>query len=165
LLLIIFVVSVGILFLWLSSVRFVEGLFLAFSRAWFPSLYLFFVCLFVFLFFWVLFVSFLFFVFFFCFYYPLKGWIHGKIICEFVFFSGNTLVSPSMLIESLAGYSSLGWHLCSFSVCITFVHDLLAFIVSGEKSGVILIGLLYMLFDLFPLLLLVFYLYLVNLLF
>ena len=52
-----------------------------------------------------------------------------------------TLVSPSMVIERLAGYSSLGWHLCSFSVCITSVQDLLAFIVSGEKSGVILIGL------------------------
>ena len=55
--------------------------------------------------------------------------------------SWNTLVSPSMVIESLAGYSSLGWHLCSLSVCITSVQALLAFIVSGEKSGVILIGL------------------------
>jgi hypothetical protein len=27
--------------------------------------------------------------------------------------SWNILVSPSMLIESFAGYSSLGWHLCS----------------------------------------------------
>ena len=50
----------------------------------------------------------------------------------------NTLVSPSMVIESLAGYSSLGWHLCSLRICIT---SLQAFIVSGEKSGVILIGL------------------------
>ena len=49
-----------------------------------------------------------------------------------------------MVIESLDGYSSLGWHLCSVSVCITSVHDLLAFIVSGEKSGVILIGLGYL---------------------
>ncbi len=55
--------------------------------------------------------------------------------------SWNTLVSPSMVIESLAGYSSLVWHLCSLSVCITSVQNLLAFIVSGEKSGVILIGL------------------------
>ena len=55
--------------------------------------------------------------------------------------SGNTLVSPYLLIESLAGYSSLGWHLCSLRVCITSVQDLLAFIVSGEKSGVILISL------------------------
>jgi hypothetical protein len=65
----------------------------------------------------------------------------------------------------LAGYSSLGWNLFSLSVCITSVQALLAFIVSGEKSGVILIGLPYMLLDLFPLLLLVFYLYLVHLLF
>jgi len=53
----------------------------------------------------------------------------------------NILVSPSMLIESFAGYSNLGWHLCSHSVCMTSVQGLLAFIVSGEKSGVILIGL------------------------
>ena len=56
-------------------------------------------------------------------------------------FSWNTLVSPSIVIESLAGYSSLGWHLCSLSVCITSVQTLLAYIVSGEKSGVIMIGL------------------------
>ena len=55
--------------------------------------------------------------------------------------SWNTLVSPFMAIESFAGYSTLGWHLCSLRVCITSVQDLLAFIVSGEKSGVILIGL------------------------
>ena len=78
-------------------------------------------------------------VFFFC-YYPLKGWICGKIMCEFDFV-WNTLFSPSMVIEHLAGYSILGWNLCSLSVCITSLQDLLAFIVSGEKSGVILIGL------------------------
>ena len=55
--------------------------------------------------------------------------------------SWNTLVSPSTVFEILAGYSSLGWHLCSLSVCIISVQDLLAFIVSGEKSGVIMIGL------------------------
>ena len=55
--------------------------------------------------------------------------------------SWNTLISPSMVIESLAGYSSLGWHLCSLSVSITSVQNLLAFIVSGEKFSVILIGL------------------------
>ena len=77
--------------------------------------------------------------FFFC-YYPLKGWIRGKIMCVFGL-SWNTLVSPSMVIESLAGYSSLGWHLCSLSFCITSVQDLLAFTVSGEKSVAILIGL------------------------
>ena len=61
--------------------------------------------------------------------------------CVNLVLSWNTLFSPSMLIESLSGFSSLGWHLCSLSVCITSVQDLLAFIVSGEKSGVILIGL------------------------
>ena len=55
--------------------------------------------------------------------------------------SWNTLVSPSTISESLAVYSSLDWHLCSLRVCITSVQDLLAFIVSDEKSGVILIGL------------------------
>ena len=79
--------------------------------------------------------------------------------------SCNTLVFPSMVIDSFAGYSSLGWHLCSLRVCMTSVQDLLAFIVSGEKSGVILIGLPYMLLDPFPLLLLIFYLHLLHLLF
>jgi hypothetical protein len=46
-----------------------------------------------------------------------------------------------MITESFAGYSSLGWHLCSLRVCMTSAQDLLAFIVSGEKSDVILIGL------------------------
>ena len=55
--------------------------------------------------------------------------------------SWYTLVSPSMVIESLAGYHSLGWHLCSLRVYMTSIQDLLAFIVSGEMSGVILIGL------------------------
>jgi hypothetical protein len=55
--------------------------------------------------------------------------------------SWNSLVSPSMVIESLSRYSSLGWHLCFLSVCITSVQVILAFIVSIEKSGVILIGL------------------------
>jgi hypothetical protein len=54
----------------------------------------------------------------------------------------NILVSQSMVIEIFVGYSSLGWHLCSLRVCMTSAQDLLAFIVSGEKSGVILIGLL-----------------------
>ena len=55
--------------------------------------------------------------------------------------SCNTFVSPSKFIESLACYSILGWHFCSLSVCITYVQALLAFIVSCEKSGVILIAL------------------------
>ena len=55
--------------------------------------------------------------------------------------SWNTLVSPSMVTETFAEYSSLGWHLCSLKFCITSSQDLLAFIVSSEKSGIILIGL------------------------
>ena len=61
--------------------------------------------------------------------------------CVNLVLSWKTLVSPSIVIESFAGYSSLGWHLCSLRVCMTFAQHLLAFIVSGEKSGVILIGL------------------------
>jgi hypothetical protein len=53
----------------------------------------------------------------------------------------NILVSLSIVIESFVGYSGLGWHLCSLRVCMTSAQDLLAFIVSGEKSGTILIGL------------------------
>ena len=60
---------------------------------------------------------------------------------DFFFLSWNIMVSPSMVIESFAGYSSLGWHLCSLRVCMTSAQDLLAFIISGEKSVVILIGL------------------------
>ena len=55
--------------------------------------------------------------------------------------SWNILVSPSMVVESFAGYSSLGWHMYSLRVCMTSAQRLLAFIVFGEKSGVILIGL------------------------
>ena len=65
--------------------------------------------------------------------------------CVNLVLSWNTCVSPSMVIESLAGHSSLGWNLCSLSVCITSVQALLAFIVSGEKSGVILIGFFFLL--------------------
>ena len=59
-----------------------------------------------------------------------------------------------MVIESFAGYSSLGWNLCSLRVCMTSAQ---AYIFFGEKSSVILIGLLYMLLDFFPLLLLIFF--------
>jgi hypothetical protein len=34
--------------------------------------------------------------------------------CVNLVLSWNTLVSPSMVIESFAGYSSLGWHLPVF---------------------------------------------------
>ena len=61
--------------------------------------------------------------------------------CVNLVLSWNTLVSQSMVIESFAGYSCLGWHFCSLGVCMISVQDLLAFLVSGEKSGVILIGL------------------------
>ena len=61
--------------------------------------------------------------------------------CINLVLSWNIIVSPCMAIESFAGYSSICWHFCSLSVCMTSTQDLLAFIVSGEKSGVILIGL------------------------
>ena len=64
-----------------------------------------------------------------------------EIYCVNLVLSWNVLFSPSMVIESFAGYSTLGWQLCSLRVCMTSAQDLLAFIVSGEKSGVILIGL------------------------
>ena len=51
------------------------------------------------------------------------------------------MVSLSMVIERFAGYSSLGWPFRSLRFGIISVQDLLAFIVSGEMSGVILIGL------------------------
>jgi hypothetical protein len=51
--------------------------------------------------------------------------------CVNLIFSWNTLVSPSMAIEIVARYSSLGWHLSSLRFYITSVQDLLAFIVSG----------------------------------
>ena len=61
--------------------------------------------------------------------------------CVNLVLSWNILVSPPIIIESFNEYSSLGWHLCSLSVYITSAQDLLPFIVSSEKSGVILIGL------------------------
>ena len=50
------------------------------------------------------------------------------------------MFSPSMVIESFAEYSSLGWHLCSLRVFRRSAQNLVAFIASGEKSGVILVG-------------------------
>ena len=61
--------------------------------------------------------------------------------CVNLFLSWNTLVSPSIVIESFAGYSSLGWHLRSLRVCMTPAQALLAFMVSGKNSGVIRIDL------------------------
>jgi hypothetical protein len=85
--------------------------------------------------------------------------------CVNLVLSWNTLVSPSKVIGSFAGYSSLGWQFCSLRVCIPSVQDLKAFIVSVEESDLIIIGLPLYLLDLFSLLLLIFYLYLVHLLF
>jgi hypothetical protein len=45
-----------------------------------------------------------------------------------------------MLIESFAWYSGLGWYLYSLGVYMTASQYILAFIVSGEKSGIVLIG-------------------------
>ena len=45
-----------------------------------------------------------------------------------------------MVIESFSGYSTLGWQLCALSVCLTSAQSFLDSIVSGEKSGIILIG-------------------------
>jgi len=61
--------------------------------------------------------------------------------CVNLVFSWNILVSPSRVIDSFDEYHSLGWHFCSLMVCMTSVQESLAFIVSVEKSGVILIGL------------------------
>jgi hypothetical protein len=46
-----------------------------------------------------------------------------------------------MFIESFAGYSSLGWHLCSLGVCMASAQDRLVFRISDKKSGDILIHL------------------------
>jgi hypothetical protein len=61
--------------------------------------------------------------------------------CVNLVLSWNILFSPSMVIESFVGYRSLGWHFCSLRICMTSAQDLLVFIVSREKSGVILISL------------------------
>ena len=60
--------------------------------------------------------------------------------CLNLVLSQNILFSPSVVIESFTGYSSLDLHSLSLSVCSTSSQDLLAFMVSIEKSGVILIG-------------------------
>jgi hypothetical protein len=46
-----------------------------------------------------------------------------------------------MFVKNFTGFSNLGWHLCSLMGCIMSTEELLAFVDSGEKSGVILIGL------------------------
>ena len=69
----------------------------------------------------------------------MQGWICGKILYAFCFVM--EYLGPTMVIESFAGYSSLGWHLSSLGVCMTSAQNLLPFIVSVEKFDVILIGL------------------------
>jgi hypothetical protein len=55
--------------------------------------------------------------------------------CVNLFLSWDILVSLSMVIESFVRcIISLGWNLCSLSVCITSAQDLLAFIVSVVGS-------------------------------
>ena len=61
--------------------------------------------------------------------------------CLNLILSWNILFSSLMVSESFAEYSSLVLYLWSLSVCSTFALDLLVFMVSIEKSGVILIGL------------------------
>jgi hypothetical protein len=61
--------------------------------------------------------------------------------CLNLVLSWKIFVSLSMVTESFAGYSCVGWHFCSFRACMTSAQDFLAFRVSVEKSGVILIGL------------------------
>jgi hypothetical protein len=51
--------------------------------------------------------------------------------CWNLVMSWNTLVSPSMVIQSFAD-SRLGWHLCSLRVCMISAQDLLAFILCWE---------------------------------
>jgi hypothetical protein len=64
-----------------------------------------------------------------------------KSYCLNLVLSWNTLVSLSMVIESFAEYSRLGTHSYCLRVSMTSAQDL-AFRVSDDKSGVILIGLL-----------------------
>ena len=71
----------------------------------------------------------------------LRSAVFVKRYCVNLVLSWNILASPSMIIESFAGYSSLSWHLCPLRICMTSAQDLLAFIFSGEKSVVILIDL------------------------
>ena len=59
--------------------------------------------------------------------------------CLSRFLSWNILFSPSTVNVRFAGYSSQGWHPWPLSVCSTSIQDLLSFMVSIEKSGVILI--------------------------
>ena len=65
----------------------------------------------------------------------------GATYCLNWFLSWNILFSLLIVSNSLAGYSSLGLHPWFLSFCSTSIQDLLAFMISIEKSGVSLIGL------------------------
>ena len=80
--------------------------------------------------------------------------------CENLALSLNILFSPSLVIESFAGYSSLLLHPWTLTTFRIYIQDLLALRVSMEKSGVILIGLPLYFTCPFPSLLLIFFLYL-----
>ena len=66
------------------------------------------------------------------------------------------LISPSYLNEILAGYSNLGCRFFSFITLSMSCPSLLAWRVSIERSAVILVGIPFVLFVVFPLLLLIF---------
>ena len=64
-----------------------------------------------------------------------------------------------MLTENFAAYSSRDLHFCSLRVCMASAQDLLSFRVSVENCVIIVIGLPYMLLDLYSLLLLIFFVF------
>ena len=49
----------------------------------------------------------------------------GERCCVILVLSWNILVSPFMVIESFAGYSSQGWYFCYLRVCMTSTQGLL----------------------------------------
>lgn len=61
--------------------------------------------------------------------------------CFDLVLSRHILVSPFMVVVNFAVYSVLCWHSYSLRILVTSVQDLLAFRVSVEKSGIILMGL------------------------
>jgi hypothetical protein len=71
-------------------------------------------------------------------------------VCLNFTFSWNILVSYSMVIAHFAEYSSLRQDLWSFRLCKTSSKTLLAFSISDEKSGIILICLPLLVTWLFP---------------
>jgi hypothetical protein len=60
--------------------------------------------------------------------------------CLNLVLSWNILLSSSTVIENFAEYSSLSWHLWFLRDYKISVQALLAFRVSVEKSGIIMVG-------------------------